>query len=79
MKPPQKRVALFLLFTFLFASALLAQPANKNCANAILINSDTACVVATSQLDSKTPGSATSHGALISNLNSKNYKMYKEY
>jgi len=54
MNPAKKRVFLFLLSICLFTSALLAQPANNNCANATLIISDFACVMGTNQLVAKT-------------------------
>ena len=65
MNPSKKRLVLFLLATFLFTGYLFAQPANNNCANAILITTDSACVVGTSQLNAQTLGSATSDGGAI--------------
>ena len=65
MKPSEKRVTLFLLSMLFFTGMTFAQPANNNCANAILITTDSACVLGTSQLSGQTLSSATADGGAI--------------
>ena len=65
MKSTEKRIILFLFSMLFFIGIAMAQPANNNCVNAILITADSACVTGTSQLVGQTLGSATSDGGAI--------------
>ena len=66
MKNRYEKIVFFLFSMLLSTGIIVAQaPANDNCANAILINSDSACVVGTSQLNAQTLGSATGDGGTI--------------
>ena len=65
MKLFYKSFPLFLLFVICFTKISLAQPANNNCANALLITTDSACVTGTSSLLAQTLSSATADGGSI--------------
>ena len=59
MKLCFKSFILFLMPVFFFSATILAQPGNNNCANATLINTDSACVTGTSRLLAQTLTAAT--------------------
>jgi len=65
MKSFYKTFPIFLVFVIFFTKISLAQPANNNCANAALINTDSACVTGTSSLTGQTLSSATADGGAI--------------
>jgi len=59
MKNPTSRIILLLTCVLFFQVIVLAQPANDNCANAKLINTDSVCVTGTSRLLGETLTAAT--------------------
>ena len=66
MKPAIKSLAFFLMSIF-FTSELIAQ-VNNNCANAILITTDSTCVTGTSRLTGQTLSGATTDGGAIASI-----------